>query len=224
MQPMSLFFSQLKTVIRRIGIPIFALSFLYTIADQLLTELMQRELSSPAGITWQLIAAGFASMFLSLTVPLFSNLLIIYAAKLPPLRFRSLLNSALIEELRAMGKVMLWFLLLILPGFIKLVQFVFVPFVVALDPQYRQGHRDALDYSKKLVNRHFWKISLLLLLFSLVIPVFMTEWDEYRVFWKHPFGNLLLTGVQSLLSIVLGLLLLVVWEKAYESDVQLERN
>lgn len=218
------FFSRLGLVIRRIGIPVFALTFTYTLIDQFLTELMQRELTSPTGMSWRLLVGGLVSMLLSLTVPLLCNLLIIYAAKLPSMRFRSLLNQALIEELRAMGKALLWFFALIIPGLIKLVQFIFVPFVVALDAEYNRGHRDALDYSKKLVNRHFWKISLLILLFSVVIPVFMTEWDEYHVFWKHPFGNILLSGLQSFLSIVFGLLLLSVWEKAYESDVQLERR
>jgi hypothetical protein len=213
------FSTQLFLVTKRAGPGIFALSFGFTMADQFLTDVMQKQLMSPDGITWILAVCGLFSMLLSLAVPLFINLLIIYACLKPANGFLNSVNQALIEEFRAIGVSMLWLIVFVVPGLIKLVQFVFVPFVVALDSKYQAGERDALQFSKTIVNNNFWKVSGLLLIFSVLLPVLMTGLDQYHLFWIHPVGNLLLTLLQSFLSLIFGLVLLRLWEKNYAADV-----
>lgn len=56
------------------------------------------------------------------------------------------------EGLRAMGVVILWTILLIIPGIFKYVRLTFVPYVVVADPEYGAGRRDALKYSDQITK------------------------------------------------------------------------
>jgi hypothetical protein len=57
-----------------------------------------------------------------------------------------------LESLRALGLTLLYLPLLIIPGLIKYVQFLFVPFVVLCDRKYQRGQVDALAESKRLTK------------------------------------------------------------------------
>ena len=207
------------TVIKRKGAWIFALTFFFILFDQVLSNAIQADLASQDGITWRLWVWGFLSMILSICTPIILNLLVVYAVKPVALPFKNILNQSLIEELRALGSVMLWSILFIIPGLIRLAQYVFVPFIVTLDPKYQNGELDALKGSRLVTRGKMLKVIGILFMFTVVFPLILTVWDKYHVFWLHPVGNLLMTAVQSVLSIMFGLILLKLWESKNESHV-----
>lgn len=57
-----------------------------------------------------------------------------------------------IENLRALAKILLWGLLLVLPGIYQMLRYSFVSFVVLFDPNYRAGRVDALKESAQLTK------------------------------------------------------------------------
>ncbi len=57
-----------------------------------------------------------------------------------------------LESLRAMGKVILWSILFILPGLYFYLRYLFVPFIVIFNREYKEGQRDALLHSSKLTK------------------------------------------------------------------------
>ncbi|MFD2114667.1 DUF975 family protein [Paenibacillus yanchengensis] len=57
----------------------------------------------------------------------------------------------------------LWFLALLIPGFIKTIAYCFVPFILADNPQI--GHKRALQLSHQMTYGHKWDILKLLLSF-----------------------------------------------------------
>ncbi len=71
------------------------------------------------------------------------------------------------EELRFFGEVLMGFLLFLFPGFNRLVDYSWVPFVVLFEEDYRRGSIDALKTSKLIARKHFWFISSVLTLTSL---------------------------------------------------------
>jgi hypothetical protein len=213
------FWKRFLTVIRKKGAWIFALTFFFILFDQLLGDAIQADLGSMEGITWRLWVWGFLSMLLSICAPIILNLLVIYAVKPVANPFKKNLNQSLIEELRALGSVMLWSILFIIPGLIRLAQYVFVPFIVTLSQRYQDGELDALAGSRSVSGKMFLKVIGILVVFTVIFPLILTSWDEYHIFWMHPVGNLLMTAVQSVLSIMFGLILLKLWESKNESHV-----
>jgi hypothetical protein len=128
------------------------------------------------------------------------------------------------ETLRAAGKSRIWAFLLILPGLIRFLQFSFVSFVVMLDPDYSHGQKDALKESTLLVNRRFFRVTGILVLFSIVIPLSLTALDEFAIFDQHPISAMLLSGLDALFTVLCILMLLNQWEKSHGAHVQLETN
>ncbi len=61
-----------------------------------------------------------------------------------------------IESLRVLGRLVVGLLLLILPFFIRMIQYYFVVFVVQFNSRYEKGELDALDASKQLVQGRWW--------------------------------------------------------------------
>ena len=59
------------------------------------------------------------------------------------------------------------FIYFLFPGFNRLIDYSWVPFVVLFEDQYRLGKLDALKTSKAIARKHFWFISSVLTLTSL---------------------------------------------------------
>ena len=59
-----------------------------------------------------------------------------------------------IEGVRVLGQVMLWSLLFLIPGIVRFLRFILVPFVVLLDSKYQKEEVDALQQSSDLVKGH----------------------------------------------------------------------
>ncbi len=62
------------------------------------------------------------------------------------------------ESLRALGRVLLWFFVLIIPGVYWYMRYFLVPYVVILEPEYQKGNVDALKLSDFLSQGYGWPI------------------------------------------------------------------
>lgn len=77
----------------------------------------------------------------------------------------SYLGSFFAEYFSVLSKVLLWGLLLILPGFYQYCRLIFVPYIVFFSAEYREGRVNALELSRTLTQGRFGLI-LLVILFS----------------------------------------------------------
>lgn len=75
--------------------------------------------------------------------------------------YKRYLRDLVIESLRALGRIAVGFLLII-PGFIRMIQYYLVPYIVLFDPQYHEGKIDALEEAKTLLKGRLFKFALLL--------------------------------------------------------------
>ncbi|NJL23902.1 MAG: hypothetical protein HC902_01075 [Calothrix sp. SM1_5_4] len=73
------------------------------------------------------------------------------------------LGSFLAEYLRAMASVLLWGLLLILPGVVRFCRLIFVPYITLFSRSYREGKVDALEFSSAMSRGRLLKIFLIVL-------------------------------------------------------------
>ena len=218
--------SQLIIILKRTGWILLLLSVATALVEQYLTHSMERELSSMSGASPYVWVYGAASILMSILSPIVASLLIL-AALLPASVITSLKRHAEFlckETFRAAGKSMGWGILLIIPGIIRFLQFSFVPYIVMLDPDYREGRKDALKESTLLVNRRFAWVLGIIFLFGIILPFLTTFFDEYALFEDHPFYAILLAGLDGLLTIISILMLLKQWEKSHGTHVQLETN
>lgn len=76
------------------------------------------------------------------------------------------------EYLRVLGQVLLWTLALLIPGFIRYIQLVFVPFIVFFHRRYDEGEFDALQLSSRLVGRR-WKLIFPVMIFSIAASILL---------------------------------------------------
>lgn len=61
-----------------------------------------------------------------------------------------------VEGLRMTGHILMWAILFVVPGLYKQIRYIFVPFVVLFDPEYKNGKVDALSQSSELTKGVFW--------------------------------------------------------------------
>ncbi len=95
-----------------------------------------------------------------------------------------------IENIRSLARMLLWSLLLLLPGLYQLIKLSFVSFVVLFDPRYRSGAVDALDESGQL-TKGLKRYLCLIFVASFLIELF-GEWIK-----KLPVGSVVLMTMIS---------------------------
>lgn len=83
------------------------------------------------------------------------------------------LVSLAAETFRAMGHVLLWSLLLIIPGIIVYTRLSFVPYIVLYSKEYQAGEVDCLALSKRLAKHVLFR--LLFLSIGLALLVFAIQ-------------------------------------------------
>ena len=92
--------------------------------------------------------------------------------------------------------VILWGLLLIIPGLFKQIRWYFVPFVVITDKKYQSGEVDALDRSNSLIN------GITLLVGIIILTDFVIQYliDSYGQSFQGPlkFFGLFTAGILTL--------------------------
>ena len=207
------------------GLLLIVIFTAFLLLDQITTELIQNELMSPTGTTNWVWVYGGLSFAGSLLGPILVGFLAICAWRFPresALRVARVHFGFLVkEEMRALGKSMLWGLLLVIPGAIRFFQLIFVSYVVLLDPEYQKGEVDALQRSWVFVRRVWFRLLMLFAFFGLIVPVVMTAFDEWRSFFHQPLFAFLFLWVDLTVLLVFQWLVLKTWEKAHATDVSL---
>lgn len=95
---------------------------------------------------------------------------------------RTYLAPLALEGLRALGWILLWSLLFLLPGIYKYVRYSFVNAVVLLDPDYMSGKVDALEESHRLTEAIWIQLLLLILVGGVGVVFLEFQKEKYPAF------------------------------------------
>ncbi|MEK2688850.1 hypothetical protein [Bdellovibrio sp. GT3] len=223
------FFTENLTVFKRVAFPLFVLLVLSSNIDQFLNQQVETALRNPLGATPQVYWFGFLSIISSILFPILLITTALYAMQYKKVAaslsdfYGRYINQVFIETLRTWGKTLLWGLLFILPGIWKFLEYSMVPFVVTGSQRYDEGKIDALQASAGVFRKHWFKITGILILFHLFIPLILTSlFDSYRLLWKTPVPSLVLNLLDTYLLIISTQLLFNVFQdevKRHESHV-----
>lgn len=102
------------------------------------------------------------------------------------------IQALTIESLRSLGVALIWFLLLIVPGVIKYIRYLFVPYIVVADPDYEAGRVDALNESERLSKGFFWPL-LVIILIMMTGEYYQQSLREAHPFLSNPVLSMLAT-------------------------------
>jgi hypothetical protein len=206
------FFAHYITALKRCGLGLLLIYIVYTFFDQGLTVLMESNLRSPEGAT--------SSVFLLGALYLANNIFFTTLATIAAIYGASTLNSSLlgfidcylnqscIEIVRSWGRVLSWSFLLVIPGIIKYLQYMFVPFVVAMDSSYQKGEKDALKASRELFKKHWTTLVFAMIGFQVVWSYLSVDFfDAYRLFWQTPVRALLISTLEAMVFLMYILIL-----------------
>lgn len=237
--------------LKRVGVALLVWFVATQIFDQWILRATHAAMMGDSGVqarVWSLAALSFLSSLLS---PIVATLMVLAGWHRPPdqprfhvgdvsdgakpfappapdrttLGFiRAHASDLVREQLRAFGSIMMWSLLLILPGLVRLFELAFLPWVVCFDSEYQAGRRDALKESRRVFYRVWPRLLGLLLLFWVVVPLLFTGLDEFRSYFDSPATAVGLTVVDVLLFILFQWLLLKLWERAHGTQLQVDRN
>lgn len=195
------------------------MGLVYALIDQTLTERMTGLLTSTEGISPLVWVFGLLSVMNNMLFPLLLMFITLAAIQDRPTLafFNTTFSFAIREQLRATGRVISWGLIFILPGFYKYFRLIFVPFVVAENPNYMQGTVDALKSSQELTQgKTFLKVIGLCLVFAVLFPIFLSGFDDYRLLLETPLTAIPLVCVETFLSVFFVCCLFHLFLKASE--------
>lgn len=209
------------------GLYLFPITFFGIFLDQWLTTTLENEVMSQQGASGMVWLWGALSILLNLIYPLLALVVVLAALQKQNIAQFLSVNFAqsLKEQMRAWGKTVWWSLLLIIPGLIKFVQYSFVPFVVCLFPQYQKGEVDALKTSQKLVKTVIWRVLGVLVLFSIILPLLLSSFQEYRLFSLHPVSASVFAALEVIINVFAVCFIFDLFMRsAHESHVSMERS
>jgi hypothetical protein len=200
----------------RIGLPLFVLTVIGAVMDQWITGRMEDMLLNPTGTSRLIWLYGGFSMMWSLLYPLMGLLLILWTVQSRPfLTFWSeSFPQAMIEIMRSWGKSMTWSFLFIIPGLIRFIQYLFVPLIVCLDPQYGEGRREALEHSRALSKGQLARLAGFFVLTTMLVPGLLTSFDEWKIFSVHPASALGISAFEMLLNLGFSLWLFRIYQRS----------
>lgn len=188
-------------------IPFFGVWVLSACIDQYLGERIEAIVRSPSGPNASLIIFSFFSIISGLLFPLLMTVIAIHALALKNHKLKLLdfagknFQQMFIEDMRSWGQILLYSLLLIVPGVIRYIQLCFVQFIVTTSPAYDRGEQDALKFSTKLVNKNWLTILGIMLIFHILFPVFITTlFDQYKNLLVTPLQSLILSALSTYIS------------------------
>lgn len=220
------FFVRFLLILRTGGPVLFLMVLAYRLTDDEITRRLQDEVFSETGMSpWIWFYAGL-SLVLTLMFPVLTTLLTIGSLKtksfLGALAFvRRQLSAVIREQMRVLGVALLWGIPFILPTFWKLFQFLYVPFIVCLDPRYSTGNIHAPRRSAELVRRKFWSTFFVATLLFFILPVIIISFEGEPGFLRNPLETGILTFIEFALLLTGQLILIRLWEKAHGTDFQL---
>lgn len=82
----------------------------------------------------------------------------------------------------------LWTLLLVIPGIVKMYQYLMVPYILSETPD--MDYREALDKSRDMMNGHKWRAFVLGLSFILWDFLGLLTLGMVEIFYVNPYRNL----------------------------------
>ncbi len=191
-------------VFQRAFIHLLPLIIVGLFIEQWLAVAIQETLGGQNPSNLAIVTLGAISILHSLIFPLLGTLVVVACIQgLAPHRvllqhFQLLLK----EEMRVWGKSMLWSYLLLVPGFIKYLQYSFVPFVVMTDAEYQAGRIDALEASKKQSKGALGRLFFLFIVSGVAWPLLTSAWDESKIFLKSPVTALGFAVVEMTLLVI----------------------
>lgn len=199
---------------------LFALSCLLTItAEDIIFSLgpivtgSRIALEVAAGI-WDMIEGLFLLLILSWAIPTIRPTTAAGTLKEP---FNTpYLESFFAEYLRTIAQVLLYTLLLIIPGFVRYARLIFVPFVVLFSQKYRDGDEDALETSVELTNQCIWYIAALLIASVAFEVLFKFTPNVFPGFYNYPV-RVLFSFLSYLISVWSYAFLFLLFENAMEN-------
>ncbi len=196
-------------LLKFLALPFFFLLLISTHIDQVLSETIESRLRNPNGADSDVWIFAGLSLTFSLFIPWLVQLIGILAfarleSKKAPVPFLKKNSEYLaIESLRAWGQMVLYSLLLILPGLWKFFQFQLLPWVVCLSKKYDQGQLDALKGSKTLFSKSKAKIILLCSMFLFVWPMIASSlFDQSMLFWISPSKSILYHALETMIHVL----------------------
>jgi hypothetical protein len=204
---------------KKSGLPLVAVFVVFTFFDQGLIKIMEADLRSPTGATSMIFF--YAALYLANSI-FFMTLAIVIglygctnsSVSLPAFVGR-FLNQSCIEVVRAWGKILSWSFLLIIPGFIKYLHYLFVPLVVLLFPQYDKGEADALKTSRELFKKHGLLLVFTVLAFQVLWSYFSVSlFDAYRSFWHTPIPSLAISVLDTAVFLLYTLVLFRIYQRS----------
>lgn len=104
------------------------------------------------------------------------------------------------ESLRVLASVILWSLLLIIPGIFKQIRYFFVPFVVLFDSEYQASRRDALNRSNELVRGITLPFVALVIVYVLIF-IFIGKFLQANSIFERPILVIGISGLSMALSV-----------------------
>lgn len=214
------FFAEYFRILKAVGFPVLILLNLAGIVDQSLTrqlEIIMRHSEGPGPELWAIAGAALLSSLLFPTLVTALALFGLYQARGWVASLQDYLgrvsNALYIEVVRAWGSCLRWGLLLILPGLVRLFQLAFVPMVVTAHRGYEEGRADALKTSTSYVNRRWIRLSGLVFVFQVIVPLALTQvLDPWRSYVETPFAAVATSVVDLLLAILFAQILFRVFD------------
>ncbi len=215
---LSLYFQALK----KCGLGLLLIYLLFTFFDQSLTVLMEANLRSPNGATGGVFFLGALYLTNSIFFTTLATITCIFGiTKLSNSWWQFIeryLNQSCIEVVRAWGKVLGWSLFLIIPGFIKYLQYLLVPFVVIIDPKYQSGEKDALTASATIFKKHWLSLLLAVLGFQVVWSYISVDlFDAYRMILTTPVQAIFVSALEAMIFL---LYILVIFKRIQKSQIE----
>lgn len=183
---------------------IFLANISYRFIDQKITLKLDTLIRSVDGINSSLWAYIGLSLIVGLLFPLIMTLLCCYfLMKDSKSSLTGFISENLellsLETLRSWGIGLLWALALIIPGVIKMSFLIMVPYIVLFSTEYKNGFKDALDFSTVLSKHFYMRINIYLTVVFFIIPSVITfAFDDYAHFADHPFWFCLIYTFEAL--------------------------
>lgn len=203
-----------KRVLSRIGVALLLWHIGLHFIDQQLVAATQAELQSAHGAGASLFLFAGLSMLAAIIGPVVSAIAVLFSLQRHENFVQYVANRVTYlvrEQMRAMGKVIAWGLLFILPGLWKFLEYSLLPFVVCMDPRYQKGEIDALQTASRVFYRNWGKV-ILIVFCLMLISLLGTSIDEYRSFALHPFSAVALVTVDLVIFLSFQWLLIRLWE------------
>lgn len=178
--------------------------------DQLLARQLELSLMSEFGLSWQVFVIAFFSLINGLIFPLLALMALLWGISSArgrriglPEFLSSSANQVYIETVRSWGSSLAWGLLLILPGLFRLIQLIFIPFVVIFLKDYQTGQIDALKKSTRYFMKRPWRMMGYVFLFMVLLPLILTaQLDPWRSYLSQPLAAFLCTLIDLVLLVI----------------------